>query len=101
MAIACCSMDGKIMMASDTETCISTQSISKVYFSRVWHFWNVGKAFSTVGMELTVGPFNSIRCLEMRAPHKPQNLLTSVGAIVILSILPYKRRGHVTRRCWN
>ncbi len=91
LAVACCDMDGAVIAAGDSDTFISIQSISKVV-SLAAALLECGedKVFSAVGVEPTADPFNSIMRLEMRAPHRPQNPLINSGAIVVLSLLPYK-----------
>jgi glutaminase len=91
LAVACCDMDGQITAAGDIETAITIQSISKVV-SLALSMIDCGekKVFSAVGVDPTADPFNSIMRLEMRAPHRPQNPLINAGAIVVLSLLPYR-----------
>lgn len=67
------------------------QSISKL-ISLALAIEELGEdhVFERVGMDPTADPFNSIMRLEMVRPHRPQNPLINAGALVILSLLPYR-----------
>ncbi|MDN5368204.1 MAG: glutaminase [Thermovirga sp.] len=90
LAIATCTLDGKISQVGDVDKKATIQSISKIA-SLGLAISELGeeKVFSKVGVDPTADPFNSIMRLEMRKPHRPQNPLINAGAIVVLSILPY------------
>jgi len=78
--------------AGDTDFTFTMQSVSKVV-SLALALSECGeeKVFSSVGMDPLADPFNSIMRLEMDAPHRPHNPLINSGAIVVLSLLPWKK----------
>jgi len=91
LAAACCGIDGSIRSAGDTATRITVQSISKMAsLGLALNICGEDLVFSRVGVEPSADPFNSIMRLEMRAPHRPQNPLINSGAILVLSLLPFR-----------
>ena len=89
--IAVCDLSSGLSGAGDTDFTFTMQSVSKVV-SLALALSECGeeKVFSAVGMDPLADPFNSIMRLEMDAPHRPHNPLINSGAIVVLSLLPWR-----------
>ncbi|MDO9507891.1 MAG: glutaminase A [Thermovirgaceae bacterium] len=94
LAAAFCGTDGAMASAGDVNTSITVQSISKVAsLGLALQMLGEDLIFSRVGVESSADPFNSIMRLEMKAPHRPLNPMINSGAILVLSLLPFKESG--------
>lgn len=91
LAAAFCGADGITVSAGNIDTFVTVQSISKVgSLGLALEILGEEEIFSRVGVEPSADPFNSIMRLEMSAPHRPLNPMINSGAILVLSLLPFK-----------
>jgi glutaminase len=89
--IAVCDLSSGLSGAGGTDFTFTMQSVSKVVsLARALSECGEEKVFSAVGMDPLADPFNSIMRLEMDAPHRPHNPLINSGALVVLSLLPWR-----------
>ena len=91
LAASFCGIDGSISSAGDIGLSVTVQSISKVTsLGLALKMLGEDGIFSRVGVEPSADPFNSIMRLEMSTPHRPLNPMINSGAILVLSLLPFK-----------
>ena len=81
-------IDNTTLCAGDSHTKFTIQSVSKVV-TLICALIDKGKetVFSSVGMEPSADPFNSMVKLETRESHKPLNPFINAGAIVCTSMV--------------
>ena len=84
-------IDNTMISAGDYQTKFTIQSVSKVV-TLICAILDKGKekVFSSVGMEPSADPFDSIIKLETRESHKPLNPFINAGAIICTSMVKGK-----------
>lgn len=88
LGVTVATLDGEILSVGDCDTTFTFQSISKV-IGLIVALMDHGqdRVFSTVGMEPSGDPFNSIVKLETIDHHKPLNPMINAGAIAAASLI--------------
>lgn len=84
-------LDGELYRAGDFECKFTIQSISKIVSLAlaILELEEV-KLFESVGLEPSADSFNSIIGLELNKNNRPYNPVVNSGAILVISLLPYK-----------